>query len=584
MNTISTILSKTPELSPDQSGMAGTQMAGAFAIFEAVLATISAQQIDGEAQTADSPELSAETLLDQIMSDESVSPYINAEDSQDLLPILDRILENPDQIRAIIDLDDAQAKWAGHAIKTAGADMSAGGNAADAPIPPAAPAAALAEELTPAPVKENLTATTAIFTTAPAARGRYNQPKNPVQVMASILRKITPAKPVSQATIAAGSLPAAITPNNSGQPIPPVAETAYGPFPGNSAEAEAVTSHLRGLMPTTANTGNKGRPIIASAQPASPQAASSADVDGTRLTMDPATIARTDTRPAGSHDPISLQHTGFLPGKGSLPTEEQMPQPASHPGKLEDSGRSALPATPDIPFLKPALFKPAASQMMEPAAEPGLDAMAAESLHASRQVTSARHATHLAVNHVSGPALSMGSGEQGGQFNQQQSPQSGMDTSMGLDQGRDARLLRLSVNDNGWQDRLIRHIQSSRNGSSDQRITVQLQPRNLGRLTLNISVSNTTTSVHIVASSAEAAALLHESEARLQQAFDQQGMKLGSMQTSTQHGGQQNTQQGSHRNTGAGHAETTRDEPPADENSSTKIVENANNSQINILA
>jgi len=99
--------------------------------------------------------------------------------------------------------------------------------------------------------------------------------------------------------------------------------------------------------------------------------------------------------------------------------------------------------------------------------------------------------------------------------------------------------------------------------------------------------------VHIVTSTPEAAALMQDAEARLHQAFDQNGMKLGQFQTANQFGqhhhaqqgmSQQGTQDGNGQNAPHQTAENARKDANLDENSSTKTVENANNSQINILA
>jgi len=121
---------------------------------------------------------------------------------------------------------------------------------------------------------------------------------------------------------------------------------------------------------------------------------------------------------------------------------------------------------------------------------------------------------------------------------------------------------------------------------------VQLQPRNLGRMTLNISVANNTTHVQIITSTPEAAAMVQDAEVRLHQAFDQNGMKLGQFHTANQFGqhqaqqgnAQHGAQDGNGKNASQQSGKNTSKDANLDENSSTKTVENANNSQINILA
>ena len=189
--------------------------------------------------------------------------------------------------------------------------------------------------------------------------------------------------------------------------------------------------------------------------------------------------------------------------------------------------------------------------------------------------------------------------EQGSHFGQQSGQQSGqhqgqngtqgtdLDTRMGLDQGKDGRLIRLNMQQENWPDRLIRNIQSASKGNSDESIEVILEPKRLGRLVLKISMTGNVSSVSITSTSVEAATMLADPENRLQQIFEQYGMKLGQMNTSswqgTQHG-----HQGNSGNLSGGKDQTSDKDRNGQKDSaddpSTKTLDNANNSQINILA
>jgi len=189
--------------------------------------------------------------------------------------------------------------------------------------------------------------------------------------------------------------------------------------------------------------------------------------------------------------------------------------------------------------------------------------------------------------------------EQGSHFGQQSGQQSGqhqgqngtqgtdLDTRMGLDQGKDGRLIRLNMQQENWPDRLIRNIQSASKGNSDESIEVILEPKRLGRLVLKISMTGNVSSVSITSTSVEAATMLADPENRLQQIFEQYGMKLGQMNTSswqgTQHG-----HQGHSGNLSGGKDQTSDKDRNGQKDSaddpSTKTLDNANNSQINILA
>jgi flagellar hook-length control protein FliK len=158
---------------------------------------------------------------------------------------------------------------------------------------------------------------------------------------------------------------------------------------------------------------------------------------------------------------------------------------------------------------------------------------------------------------------------------------------MGLDQGKDGRLIRLNMQQENWPDRLIRNIQSASKGNSDESIEVILEPKRLGRLVLKISMTGNVSSVSITSTSVEAATMLADPENRLQQIFEQYGMKLGQMNTSswqgTQHG-----HQGNSGNLSGGKDQTSDKDRNGQKDSaddpSTKTLDNANNSQINILA
>ena len=525
MTTIGTILAKNPDLSPEGTGPETASMDGAFAIFTAILANMSAQDDAISVQNEDTPELNAEELFDQIIADDSVSPYISPADRKDLLPILDNILENPDRITSVIDLHDAHAIWS--EISSSKKDIIAQimpdnhipedkAPSPDIEDPVAGMAAATITP--PAQVTGRIFASAPISRPASALRENYNTARNPVQALASLIRKITPATVQPEKSPTPSSMPA----------VKPVTAdpAAIGPFPKDSAS-----------------------PWVPAAKPSS--------------------INPTVNAPLPRDSVITEEASHRL----SAPKSPAMTQSVE---KAAENTRE-----PEIPFVKPALLKKPTPASTVTAKDH--EALAAKVHLSGQQPAPDRTSPAPSVAQANVSAPIMGGGDFNGQFSQQQQPQSGLDTTMGLDQGRDARLLRLSVSENGWQDRLIRHIHTSNNGGKDQTITVMLQPRKLGRLTLNISVSGNATTVNIVASSTEAAALLQDSETRLQQAFDQNGLKLTSMQTSAQQGGQQN-QQGSGRSAGSGGAQNAPKETSSDENSSTKIQENANNSQINILA
>ena len=547
MTTISSILSKTPGFAPDSAGKNDTPMDGAFAIFEAVLANLADQQLGSDGQDQPTPAINAEALLDQIMADDSISPYIETVDGEALLPILEQVLENPDQMKSLLGTIPQSVSDHNQDIAT------------DPLIAPEAQnETALIAPVSPLPMQNKVsTSMTTVFTAPSVTRGHYHQPKNPVQALASLLRKMTPAPETA---------PSAVAQAPKAKPSLTSEQTSMGPFPQHSVEAQRVAAHLNELT-----------------------------ITAVKLTKSSAAIAQTEARPAAPLSNMAATIANGLPMDTPEDSDfSRRPSPIITVAKPEAVTAKSAPQTDDaidIPYIKPVLFKPSDNPFKTMTIKP--DLVMAEGQSKVIEAQTPRPASMASAQSAASVTLTSSGGDMGGQSGQNNSAQSGINTTMGLDQGRDGRLLRLSVSDQGWHERLVRQISTGRSGSSNERITVMLQPRNLGRMTLNISIANNTTHVHIVTSTPEAAALMQDAEARLHQAFDQNGMKLGQFQTANQFGqhhhaqqgmSQQGAQDGNGQNAPHQTAENARKDANLDENSSTKTVENANNSQINILA
>ena len=560
MTTISSILSKTPGFAPDSAGKNDTPMDGAFAIFEAVLANLADQQLGSDGQDQPTPAINAEALLDQIMADDSISPYIETVDGEALLPILEQVLENPDQMKSLLGTIPQSVSDHNQDIAT------------DPLIAPEAQnETALIAPVSPLPMQNKVsTSMTTVFTAPTVTRGHYHQPKNPVQALASLLRKMTPAPETA---------PSAVAQAPKAKPSLTSEQTSMGPFPQHSVEAQRVAAHLNELTITAVKLTKSETEIVLPVNP----------------TKSSAAIAQTEARLAAPLSNMAATIANGLPMDTPEDSDfSRRPSPIITVAKPEAVTAKSAPQTDDaidIPYIKPVLFKPSDNPFKTMTIKP--DLVMAEGQSKVIEAQTPRPASMASAQSAASVTLTSSGGDMGGQSGQNNSAQSGINTTMGLDQGRDGRLLRLSVSDQGWHERLVRQISTGRSGSSNERITVMLQPRNLGRMTLNISIANNTTHVHIVTSTPEAAALMQDAEARLHQAFDQNGMKLGQFQTANQFGqhhhaqqgmSQQGTQDGNGQNAPHQTAENARKDANLDENSSTKTVENANNSQINILA
>ncbi len=128
--------------------------------------------------------------------------------------------------------------------------------------------------------------------------------------------------------------------------------------------------------------------------------------------------------------------------------------------------------------------------------------------------------------------------QHGGQSNGNGFGQQGRDAKPVIDSeaknagGERVATYRLNVQQNGWADTMVRRLQTSmQNGSSAVRII--LEPRHLGRLQVTMGLRDGRAAIRIAADTMKAAGLLSDSRAQLAQMFEQSGLRLTNMQTTT---------------------------------------------------
>lgn len=132
-----------------------------------------------------------------------------------------------------------------------------------------------------------------------------------------------------------------------------------------------------------------------------------------------------------------------------------------------------------------------------------------------------------------------GSGQSGGQnTGQQGAGQNGQNNpgGFGSDTARDAgarvTLHRLNMTQGGWAESLVRRIETGINDGT-QSIRIILEPRHLGRLSVTMNLRDGRAAVRIAAHTQAAAGVLRTQHGALQQMFEQSGMRLNSLQTSS---------------------------------------------------
>jgi len=562
---------------------------GVAAIFDAILSAISEwNQLAGnesmETSQDGNPEgehPNAEQVLAMVISDDSVKPYLDEHTGQDLLPLLENILTLPEP-------KDAMLEWANQmALEHPIIDQDM-------------------TETTPSPLTETVMMKPLSDQNKPLSdqniknleqpsrtndllfqvmgnqksvphkmKNGYGEARHSGQILASLMRKTMPAldHAVAATPPEQESLPQAIYGPHPQQdqitgmsirvnhvansPAPELsAEHLYGPFERHSPMAKLTS---QASMPMTNKEIAKELTLTAS-------------------TSDEGEVASEKT------DPIMAMSKKAKPSANG--DEKEGPEKTD---PITAMSKKAKPRANDEDHVMPrrqVQLKPSETLSSVPTATSQTKAELME----TRVVQIA-----LANSSSSTANSAVASTEQGSHFGQQSGQQQGqngtqgtdLDTRMGLDQGKDGRLIRLNMQQENWPDRLIRNIQSASKGNSDESIEVILEPKRLGRLVLKISMTGNVSSVSITSTSVEAATMLADPENRLQQIFEQYGMKLGQMNTSswqgTQHGHQGNSGNLSGGKDQASDKDRNGQKDSADD-PSTKTLDNANNSQINILA
>jgi len=566
---------------------------GVAAIFDAILSAISEwNQLAGDESMETSqdgnPEgehPNAEQVLAMVISDDSVKPYLDEHTGQDLLPLLENILTLPEPKEAMLEWANQMALE--HPIIDQ--DMT---ETTPSPLTETVMMKPLSDQNKPLsdqniknleqPSRTNdlLFQVMGNQKSVPhKMKNGYGEARHSGQILASLMRKTMPAldHAVAATPPEQESLPQAIYGPHPQQdqitgmsirvnhvansPAPELsAEHLYGPFERHSPMAKLTSQATMSMtnneiakeLSLTASTSDEGEvasekidPIIAMSKKAKPSA-NGDEKEGPKKT-DPITAMSKKAKPRANNE----DHV--------MPRRQVQLKPSETLSSVPTATSQTKAELMETRVVQIALANSSSST-------------------ANSAVASTEQGSHFGQQ----------SGQQSGQHQGQNGTQgTDLDTRMGLDQGKDGRLIRLNMQQENWPDRLIRNIQSASKGNSDESIEVILEPKRLGRLVLKISMTGNVSSVSITSTSVEAATMLADPENRLQQIFEQYGMKLGQMNTSswqgTQHG-----HQGNSGNLSGGKDQTSDKDRNGQKDSaddpSTKTLDNANNSQINILA
>ena len=139
---------------------------------------------------------------------------------------------------------------------------------------------------------------------------------------------------------------------------------------------------------------------------------------------------------------------------------------------------------------------------------------------------------HVAASTTSGQS----GGQSGGQPGSQQSAQQMADGGMARGTSDRTLLHRLNTDNAGWSEVMVKRLTADLR-SGVQNVRIILEPRQLGRLNVELGVRNGQASIRIAAETQEAAKLLSGARGQLGQMLETAGLRLAGFQATSSHAG-----------------------------------------------
>lgn len=267
-------------------------------------------------------------------------------------------------------------------------------------------------------------------------------------------------------------------------------------------------------------------------------------------------------QPAQAHLMALNQSQKKQAGTADITLHKQTYKPRlKHPAAAEleagQRGDSAAEAAADGAGFKAS--RKLDMQTRQQAMEPQITAKLAET--AGRQLPAEQSETHLQQHQPISTAS-----QQQGQFQQQQGqPQTSQlpQASTMSDQIADM----LDMMEDNWSEMLVRRIEQAM-GQDAEGIDFELNPRNLGKLRVNLNVVNDQTHVQMKTETQMAAQMIGEAEAKLAQMLEQAGLRLSQFSSQSgltdQQSGSQSDQNNEQQQHAGGQAEQEQDNETAE--------------------
>ena len=169
------------------------------------------------------------------------------------------------------------------------------------------------------------------------------------------------------------------------------------------------------------------------------------------------------------------------------------------------------------------------------------------------KMISSASASDVAQNVAASTASGQSGGQSGGQPGSQQSAQQMVDG--GMTRGTSDRTLlhRLNTDNAGWSEVMVKRLTADLR-SGVQNVRIILEPRQLGRLNVELGVRNGQALIRIAAETQEAAKLLSSARGQLGQMLETAGLRLAGFQATSSHASDSglDTSQGSQGRGGEG--------------------------------
>ena len=143
----------------------------------------------------------------------------------------------------------------------------------------------------------------------------------------------------------------------------------------------------------------------------------------------------------------------------------------------------------------------------------------------------------------------------------------------------------LDMAKNNWSEMLLQRVQRGLAGGKDQ-LEFQLNPRNLGKMRINLVMKNNRANVLIKTETSVAASMLNDAEGRLAQMLEASGIRLGSLNSgqSERFGGNASDGQTSQENTSETSYKTIAGKAEDDGSANAEMTTETSENLINIQA